>query len=169
MLLEALPYVKGKNVLDLGSGSLNDAHYLAENGFVVTAVDSNPKILEHVQADKLISICITPFSGFCFEDNSYDLVNAQYALPFESPEQFEATFCKVVKSLKTGGIFAGQLFGIEDGWATNSKMTFHTQKQIETFTSLFSKVHVLREEKKIGPTVLGTDKMWHVYHIIAEK
>ncbi len=169
LLLEALPYVKGKNVLDLGAGSLSDAHYLTENGFRVTALDKNPKVLEYAQPDDNLIVYIAPFCEFEYQENFYDLVNAQYALPFEKPEEFNTTFHKILKSMKEGAIFTGQLFGVDDGWAEKKEMTFHSTEQITALSNYFSNVRVLREEKKIGPTVTGEDKMWHVFHIIAEK
>jgi hypothetical protein len=170
LLGEALQYVSHDGVaLDLGAGALSDASFLLDLGFKVTAVDNNPKIVEYAKPDENLSIEICTFEDYSFPENSFDLVNAQYSLPFNRPETFKEVFRKMCASLKRGGIFTGQLFGTEDGWADNTAMTFFSAEEVRELLSCFSKAHVLREEKKMGPTASGTDKFWHVFHIIAEK
>ncbi|MDB5237393.1 MAG: class SAM-dependent methyltransferase [Parcubacteria group bacterium] len=169
LLREALEHVHGTQALDLGAGSLADTFFLLEAGFTVVAVDNNPKIFEYSKPHKNLSIEICNFEDYSYLENMFDLVNAQYALPFNAPETFDVTFKKMVSSMKDGAIFTGQLFGTEDGWADRETMTFVTKEKVDELLQYFKKVHVLREEKKIGPTALGPDKMWHVFHIIAEK
>lgn len=170
LLKEALQYVNGTNALDLGAGALGDTLCLLEAGFTVVAVDSNPSVLEYVtQPQKNLSVEICKYEDYAFPVDSFDLVNAQYALPFNEPTTFKETFRKMISSMKDGAIFSGQLFGIEDGWAHKKNMTFFSLEQVHELLSGFKKVHVLREEKKLGPTASGVEKMWHVFHIIAEK
>ncbi len=169
LLKEALQYVHGDTALDLGAGSLADTLFLLDSGFKVTAVDSNPQVMEYVKPDKNLSVEIRAFEDYSFPENSFDLVNAQYALPFNAPETFKQTFRRMVSSMKSDAVFTGQLFGTEDGWAKKKAMTFFSAEEVRELLGCFSKVHALREEKKIGPTASGTDKFWHVFHIIAEK
>lgn len=172
LLKEAFQYINeagGKNALDLGAGALGDTFFLLEAGFTVTAVDSNPKILEYVKPNENLSVEICSFEDYSFPENSFDLVNAQYALPFNEPETFKTVFQKMISSMKDDAIFVGQLFGTEDGWAEKETMTFLSAEQVDELLHNFKKVHVLREEKKMDPTASGTDKFWHVFHIVAEK
>ncbi len=172
LLREALPYVQGNigiRALDLGAGALRDTFFLLDAGFAVTAVDSNPKILEYAKPHENLSIEICAFEDYSFPENSFDLVNAQYALPFGKPEIFETTFQRMISSLKDGAIFTGQLFGVEDGWAHKKEMTFCSAEQVSELLKGFEKVLVLREEKNSGPTAIGPEKTWHVFHIIARK
>ncbi len=169
LLREALPFVSGSVALDLGAGALRDSLFLLDHGFTVTAVDSNPEVTQYAPDNADFELHICSYSEFAFPTSNYDLVSAQYALPFESPEEFSVIFSKIIASLKAGGIFTGQLFGSDDGWASREDMTFHTKEQVEELLHPFTTIHVLREEKRLGPTASGEEKMWHVFHIIAEK
>ncbi|MDB5265602.1 MAG: class SAM-dependent methyltransferase [Parcubacteria group bacterium] len=172
LLREAFQYLKKTdrgNALDLGAGALGDTSFLLKAGFTVIAVDSNPKILEYSKPHENLSVEISSFENYSFPENSFDLINAQYALPFNKPETFESVFQKMILSMKDSAIFTGQLFGTEDGWAEKKTMTFLSAEQVNKLMENFKKVHVLREEKKLGPTATGIDKFWHVFHIIAEK
>lgn len=158
----------GGYALDLGAGALNDTRYLLERGYDVDAVDSNPSILELGRGlNTNAHIFISTFDTFHFPVEKYDLVNAQYALPFNSPKTFDAMFARLVKSLKSGGIFVGQFFGTEDSWSDDEKMTFHTKEQVKTLFKRFSISHI-EEIKKEGKTALGREKFWHVFNVIAE-
>jgi hypothetical protein len=71
--------------------------------------------------------------------------------------------------VKPGGIFTGQLFGLNDSWnVANSGMTFHTRVEVEAFLRDFDTVH-LEEEDHPGTTKLGEPKHWHIFHIIAQR
>jgi SAM-dependent methyltransferase len=142
---------------DLGAGALNDTKYLLEEGFQkVIAIDREPSVKElgqEINSEKL-EIVISSFESFEFPENTFDLINAQYSLPFIPPESFNEVFKKIKSSLKTGGIFVGQLFGERDEWRDNPLMTFHTSEEVK---GLLSGVEVidLREEEKDGETASG--------------
>lgn len=167
LLVEALSYVHNKDyALDLGCGAGNDSRFLKEKGFRVTSVDSNPEVKKYLDDDS--DFVISTYVNFDFPIEHYDLVNAQYALPFNPPESFNSMFERLTKSLRPGGIFAGQFFGKEDSWSNAKDMTFHTEAEIYSLLSDY-KVHVFREEKRKGKTASGENKFWHVFHVIAEK
>lgn len=173
LLIKAIKIVKEKNeALDLGAGALNDVRYLLDVGFQhVTAVDSQPvaqEIYEQLPKDK-ISYEITTFDKFLFEENKYDIINAQYSLPFNPRETFVEVWSRVINSLKSGGVFAGQLFGDRDEWNKEGrKLTFHTKEEVEQLVSRL-KIVKLEEEDKEGKTAAGPVKHWHVFHFIAKK
>lgn len=159
----------GGYALDLGAGALNDTRYLLEKGYDVDAVDSNPSILKLGRdLNTNAHIFVSAFDTFHFPIEKYDLVNAQYALPFNSPKTFDAMFARLVKSLKPGGIFVGQFFGTEDSWSDNAEMTFHTKEQVKSLLKIFNISH-FDEIKKEGKTALGREKFWHVFDVIATK
>ena len=166
LLVEALSYVRNKNyALDLGCGAGNDSRFLKGKDFSVTGVDNNPAVKEYLDDFDLV---ISTYVDFPFPVEYYDLVNAQYSLPFNPPESFNSMFERLTKSLKQGGIFVGQFFGKKDSWSNNKEMTFHTEAEIRSLLSAY-KVHVFCEEKKEGETASGENKFWHVFHVIAEK
>lgn len=155
--------------LDLGCGAGRDTRYLLARGFVVTAVDR--------EADSLTTLADLPadclrlvqaaFEDFVFEQ--YDLVNAHFALPFARPELFPGIFASLQASLKPGGIFVGQFFGLHDSWnAPEHQMTFFSREQAY---GQLEGLEILEfvEEDKDGTTAAGILKHWHIYHIIARR
>lgn len=173
LLVKALPFVSEKNsALDLGAGALNDAQYLLSEGFEhVTALDSSPiaqEVADTLPPEHFLYV-ISTYENFDFKKEAYDLINAQYALPFNPPESFDRVFQDIITSLKPCGVFTGQLFGIRDEWnVPNSNKSFHTKEQVE---NIFSDLEILgfREEEGEKPTAAGPMKHWHVFHFIARK
>lgn len=155
--------------LDLGCGAGRDTRYLLACGFHVTAVDreaASLAALANLSTDHL-RLVQSSFEDFAFE--SYDLVNAHYALPFTNKEQFPAVLARLKASLRPGGVFAGQFFGINDTWNTpESAMTFLTREQARSQIAGMEIVE-FEEEDEDGTTALGEQKHWHIYHIIARK
>lgn len=170
LLVKALSYVKSKDeALDLGAGALNDTKYLIAEGFKhVTTVDKENlagDILQTIPSDR-ISYIVSSFDDFPFVINKFDLVNAQYSLPFNSSDTFLEVFDKIKESLKSGGIFVGQLFGVRDTWnKEETTMTFHTKEEVEKLISDMEIIEFTEEEKDDMPAV-GDMKHWHVFHII---
>lgn len=169
LLKEALPYVKAQGIaLDLGAGAMNDAAFLVQSGFSVVAVDSNPGVEKFALEIPNVELVISSYEDFDFPSEKYDLVNAQYALPFNPPATFNDVFSKLLGSLKKGGIFVGQFFGTEDDWSSTPTMTFHSEAEVRKLLAPLT-IHVFREEKKLGKTATGPEKFWHVFNVIAEK
>lgn len=172
LLVEALPYVKNrKRALDLGSGALNDSIYLLKEGFEeVTAVDKEQvasEIAKILPEDKF-KYHIINIEDCNFSLEYYDLINAQYSLPFVNPESFERVIKDIIGSLNLDGIFTGQFFGERDEWNGDPSMTFVTRQQAE---SLFSGIEIIKfeEEEKDSPTAMGDMKHWHIFHFIVRK
>ncbi len=171
LLVKALEYVtdKGK-AIDIGAGALKDTRYLLEQGFEVTAIDKSPLMEQGVKTlenDK-VQAFTTSFEDFDFSENKYDIASAMFSLPFTEPAHFETVFIKIKNSLKKGGVFCGQFFGMNDEWSKNPKMTFHTEAQVK---ELLNGLEVLsfKEVEEDSTTANGTPKHWHIFHIIAKK
>jgi len=140
-LVRAIEFIQNKEkALDLGSGALNDTRYLLSIGFEhVTAVDKTPVAEQEVE--KLpggkVSYEVSSFEDFDFQENTYDLINAQYSLPFTSKENFNGVFNSVIKSLKLGGVFVGQFFGDRDEWNIESKHDIPHKRRSRNLTFRF--------------------------------
>jgi SAM-dependent methyltransferase len=86
-LIERLPSLKGKNVLDAGCGSGYYTEYALKNGASVTALDISRKMLDslaaRVKSDKL-TICHADISKTMpsLKANSYDCVIASLVLHY---------------------------------------------------------------------------------------
>ena len=171
LLVNALEYVvnKGK-AIDIGAGALKDTRYLLEQGFEVIAIDRSPLMEKEAKAleKNKMEAFTTSFENFAFPENEYDIASAMFSLPFTEPAHFDTVFGNIKKSLKKGGIFCGQFFGINDEWSKNPKMTFHTEVQAK---ELLNGLEILsfKEVEEDGTTANGTPKHWHIFHIIAKK
>ena len=96
-------------------------------------------------------------------------MNAHFALPFLSEEDFHLVFARIQQALQAGGIFVGQFFGVHDEWNTpENQMTFLTREQAEAELKGL-KALVFREEDIDSHVADGTPKHWHVFHSIAQK
>lgn len=172
-LAKALNYVTNKEeALDLGAGALNDCKFLLKEGFGhITVVDVEDSVRERVAdlADDRLDAQITSFDKFKFLENKYDLINAQYSLPFHGEEGFEALFKNITLSLKKGGILTGQFFGQNDQWNTGSRdVVFHSKEEA---LNLLKNLEIIdfQEEEKDGTKASGNTKHWHIFHFIARK
>ncbi len=158
--------------LDLGAGTLIESAFLLENGFNhVTAVDSSPQSMEFSQYldSQKFTLETKRFDDFALVPSTYDLVNAQYALPFHGSVNFEDFIRNIINSLRPQGIFVGQFFGIRDGWnIPGNKLTFQTKEDVESFLSGMEIIE-FQEEEKEGNTASGNIKHWHVFHFVARK
>ena len=168
LLKEALSFVKDKNTaLDLGAGALVDSKFLLSTGFKkVVAVDIVP--FELVINDPKFIFVKSSFSDYNFPVKEFDLINANFALPFSDPENFNPVWTKMINSLVVGGIFSGQLFGINDGWSTDTSMSFHTIDEVNKLL-VDMEVIKLEEVEKDGSIATGGTKHWHIFPLILKR
>jgi hypothetical protein len=96
------------------------------------------------------------------------LVNASFSLPFCNPNKFSDLWEEIITKLTIGGIFCGQLFGLEDSLASNKEMTFHHRKSLDTLFRNF-RIHHLHEENSVSKTSSGEEKNWHIFDLVAVK
>ncbi len=161
----------GGQALDLGAGAGRDTRYLLEQGFQVTAVDAEPHavaLLATLPPDHL-QVVQSSFADFPFAFATYDLINAQFSLPFMPRDRFTTVFVRLKAALARGGVFAGQFFGVHDEYNNTERvMTFLTRAEAE---DLLSDLEVIEfaEEDADGHKADGSPKHWHVFHILARR
>lgn len=176
LLAEALSYTKKEdNALDLGSGGFRDTRALIEAGFKnVDAVDSNEGAMELAKTllgyGKTFHFFPVAFHEFPFQEKTYDLVNAQNALPFAGKHLAEVLE-EIKGSLARWGVFSANFFGFEDGWAQHRHDLAFVSKQMleEIFPTSDWNIHKLEEEVKMAPLAAGGEKKWHFISLIATK
>lgn len=168
LLKEALTLTSNRDAaLDVGSGSGRGTRLLVAEGFKrIDAVDQSPSASAYIPEE--VSFTAASFDAFDFVPDTYDLVSAEFALPFNPPDTFEHMFESLKKSLKSGGVFTGQFFGTEDSWSGNTQMTFHTKEKVERLLAPLEIIK-LEEVRQTGDTAIQGEKFWHVFHVIAKK
>lgn len=172
ILLEALklfPRDYAGVAADIGFGTGNESLELVNRGWKVIAVDQEQEALDRLQKRSNASSLSLVKSSF--EDLSLppiNLLHASYALPFCVPSKFKMMWTNIMGSLQNGGVFAGHLFGKNDEWNTNSSITFHNKKDVETLLDGFE-VFKLVEAEGDRQTATGRSKYWHTFEVIAKK
>ena len=162
-LVDAIQYVDDKKLaLDLGAGTLRDTRFLLEQGFEkVIAMDGEEMFEDFAKEinDDRLETCVSNFEDFDYKENTYDLINAQYSLPFMNKEYFDVVIEKIKKSLKINGIFVGTFFGDKDGWNNKTSRTenFQTKEEIEMMFEDFEILELLEkeEDKTAGKSGIG--------------
>jgi tellurite methyltransferase len=156
------------DALDLGCGGGRDTGHLLRAGFHVTAVDASPwalpalRRLPHQRRLQFVQSAIEDFVP-----EKYDLVNAQFVLPFIPADRFRACVSGLIAALRPGAVFAATFFGINDQWnVPGTPLTFINRAELDGLLAGLS-VMELTEEDADGKTAEGTPKHWHVYHVIA--
>ncbi len=173
LLVKALEFIQHKNnALDLGAGAFVDTKYLLKEDFKhVVALDRSAlalEIYENLPKDK-VDYTISTFANYDFPVETFDLINAQFSLPFNPPDSFTVMFEKLSRALATGGIFTGQFFGDRDEWNTpESGMTFHSLAAVKKLLADLETIYFEEEEKDEKP-VIGAMKHWHIFHVIARR
>jgi tellurite methyltransferase len=156
--------------VDLGCGTGRDTFELLRRGWDVLAIDGEQQAIDLVREragdDPRLDTQVARYEKARWP--ACDLVNASWALPFCAPASFAEVWERVVRSLHSGGRFAGQLFGERDGWAPADDITFLTRADAE---ALFGQFEAERfdEVEEDSQTALGEPKHWHVFHVVARK
>jgi tellurite methyltransferase len=158
------------DALDLGSGGGRDAEYLLLQGFNVTAVDASAwswAALRRLPRQRQLRFVQTAIEDFAPEE--YDLVNAQFVLPFLRPDQFAESVKRLLEAVRPGGLLAATFFGPNDQWnVPGTHLVFVTRSQLARLLNGFEVVE-LSEEDHDGHTADGSPKHWHVFHVIARR
>jgi SAM-dependent methyltransferase len=163
----AIQFVEEKgSALDLGAGALNDAEFLIRTGFKeVVAVDITPQFREIENKDAQFTYFQGEFNEYRFAHEHFDLISAQYALPF-SAEGFEDLWRNIYSSLKRGGILTCQLFGPNDAWSGRPNMIFHSETELKELLTGFT---ILKKEECEYTEKSIRAKHWHYFDLLLRK
>jgi len=120
--------------VDLGCPEGRDTVELQQRGWRVLAVDGETEAIARLQNRPDIAIdrlqtLVSRFENAILLEN-VDLVNASFSLAFCQPEDFPQVWENIVKCLRSGGRFSGQLFGDRDSWAIYTSINHRTHPQV---------------------------------------
>lgn len=162
--------------IDFGCGEGRDSAELLRRGWKVLAIDGNTSAFEFMRRRTDFPRVAKDPARFTtrvvrMEDADLppcDLLNASFSLPFVDPARFDDVWARIVDSVRTGGRFAGQLFGERDSWASLPDRSHQTRARVDELLRPFHVEH-LQEEERDGADCLNNAKHWHVFHIVARK
>lgn len=157
------------DALDVGAGAGRDTIHLLSRGWRVTALDSSPSALEalrRIRSDRLEVVASTAQD---FEPSTYDLVNAQYSLPFLGPSLLDAAVGRLRSAIRPRGIMCSTFFGLRDGWnQPGNELAFNSRTDVERLFGGWEMIE-LDEAEEDGNTADGSPKHWHVFHVTARR
>jgi len=169
LLVRAIELVKNKGcALDIGAGALNDSRYLIEMGFgkvIALDIEEVPELSKDFD-NNIFTFQKIAIEDYDFPNNAFDLINAQFVLPFVSGNEIERVMIDMKKSLHTGGLLVGQFFGPKDSWSNRKDVTVFTKKEVEEFLKGLD-IIFFEEEESDKKTPLESEKHWHTFHFIA--
>ncbi len=154
---------------DLGCGTGKGAAWLANRGFDVVAVDSDPEMIAVAEdlhgGIKQLDFKRADIAALDFPDSI--LVTSVFTLFFLPPSDLARTWQRIIDCLSPGGVLAGQLLGPNDTWATTGAST----QSLAEVSAMLTGLNVLHFEEvdRDGKTIWGEPKHWHVFHIIVQK
>lgn len=167
------PTTRGaRRAIDLGCGEGRDALELLRRGWRVLAIDDHPDaatlLTDRVPAAQrdLLEMRTAGFRSMDWAD--VDLVNASYALPFCAPAEFPSVWDQLIRAIRPGGRFAGQLFGDRDTWATLPDRAHQSESEARELLNGFD-IEMFKIEERDDPDAKGKPKHWHIFHIVAQK
>jgi len=134
--------------LDIGAGQGDNAIYLAEHGFSVTAVEINEKqaeIIRNKAKEKRVDIKIEnlDLKVYPIERSHYSFITAIYVMHFLAKDYFEKTVSKIKNGLKKGGVAVISLITDDDPLAQelrkiaekeNSEILIDKKEMSDTFS-----------------------------------
>jgi membrane dipeptidase len=156
--------------VDLGAGTGRDTLELLRRGWRVCSID-----LESEAVDRIVELAGADAERLEARVGRYesidwprcDLLNASFSLPFCAAPEFPAVWERIHESLRPGGRFCGQLFGVDDEWARTGLLVY-TRGEVEQLLAPYE-IESLSEFAGEGPTTIGKTKRWHVFHVVARK
>jgi SAM-dependent methyltransferase len=166
------PPREGGVALELGCGSGIETLALLAAGWRVVAMDASPegvrRTVERAGSAGLGEALTAEVATFeTYRPPAADLVYAGVSLPFCGPGAFPRVWADLRRTLRPGGLLGVHLFGINDTWAGEAEMNFHTRADVER---LVAGLEVLRldETEEDGGSFLGP-KHWHVFEMVARR
>lgn len=185
-LVRALACVDRPGVAsDLGCGPGKEVAELLRRGWSVEAVDAYADMVDAVRTSgesavggracaERLRCTHLPLARWDAPAGSLDLVHAGFSLPFVSEADFPALWSRIVRSIRAGGIFAGQFFGPNDSVVRQSpagSMNVHVRAGVDAMLAPFDVLSIAEEERDgvIGVPPNEIPKHWHVFHVIARR
>jgi tellurite methyltransferase len=173
LFLKALErFPKPMLAVDLGCGAGVETRELLKRGWQVVAVDQEAAAFEYllgrVPPEQRAHLTMQCESFSTMTLPKADFLWAGLSLPFCPPEQFAQLWEKITESVRSGGYFAGDLFGVRHAWRENKELTFVTLEEVRVFLKAFEIEHLVEVEEERSTAFEGMQH-WHGFDVIARK
>ena len=170
---------KGGRALDLGAGMLSEAIEILLHGYDVDAVDSSEAFgaiaplfdMPPTESGNRLKLWHASFEAFAYPVEYYDLVHSRLALSFCRKRMFNSVFQRMTRSLKPGGYFLGDLYGMIKGDAyledLHPTISLLYRDEIESIFTPFTIIEWEERNRPDDPNRVANN--WHVHKILARK
>ncbi len=174
LLKDSLNHVKNfKNALDIGAGGLRDTRLLLKNFNNVDILDSaeETRSLCGKLRKKNFKVYTCDLSDYKYPKDKYDLINAQFSLPFINKSNFNETMGTILSSIHKSWVFVGNLFGYKDAWnkEKHQDINFHHIEDAQQMFNKFKKILIREKEYNKKAIITGEVEKWHVIEFIILK
>lgn len=169
--LETLEIPRGV-ALDIGCGSGVDAKYLAEQDFIVEAIDSSEDSVNQTrELCKNLNVTVSQESinDFGIKPQTYSLIFSWNTLPYLQKAEAEKVLRKSYGGLAKNGFLIFTVFGPEDDWVKNKEAeSFFTLEEVK---NIFSGAEIIKAEEIKEQKVMssGKPKFWHLLKFVIKK
>ena len=159
------------NALDLWFGVGQDSKYLAEQGYLVDAVDNDEIALQRAKQlnfHERVRFVQQNIQDFVFSKH-YDLILAILSLFTLSKSSAETILRESILHLNTDGYMMVVLLGPKDDWS--SRISTRTIAEIQQFLSFYPEIKIITLQESFEEKMTAAQEMkhWHFINIILQK
>lgn len=157
---------------DCGCGTGADIEFLLENGYQVHGFDKQHESIAICQQrfnnNDEVQLATATFEGYAYKKAGVLL--ALSSLYFADSGVFSKTWSAMTSSIAKGGVFAGTFLGYDDDWvkAIPERVCPVSDADLSTMFEGFEVIK-MEELKEQGNTLVGNQKFWHKYAVLAIK
>ncbi|PHR58931.1 MAG: tellurium resistance protein TehB [Arcobacter sp.] len=149
ILIKNISLAQKGRALDIACGMGRNTHYLADNGFIVDAIDLSDYALKKVREADNINKIDADLDTYTFKENTYDLILKINYLD-------RKMFPNIIKALKKEGIFIYETFvktPLDAGYHNPTNPDFHLE--LQELPKAFAELEVLFYEENDAINLRG--------------
>ena len=162
-----------KVAIDIGCGRGRDTKALINTGWKVYGIDFSEEALSLLRSEikdtnklHLVRANFEEMDLNGIQEKVY-LINSSYTLPYAG-EKLDYVWDKIVKKLEVDGLFTGQFFGKNEGFANVPGIITQSKEEVMHLLKDFE-ILSFKEREWDGKRVSGEIKHWHVFEVVAKK
>jgi hypothetical protein len=173
LLIKGLKYLTEYDyALDFGAGGLRDTKYMLSLPFkeidVLDSCEETKEVAIKLEKNEKLNVYIERFEDFEYTPDKYNVINAQFSLPFIKKDKQKEVLEKLIKSLKKEGVIIGNYFGTRVCWndGKHPHITFYTSEEVKEILKDLELVYFKEKEYIKKSDVDNSIQEWHVIEFI---